>query len=100
MQESKLNVDKPKSRFRVYYVIGLMIFTNTLILYFDRVNISIVAPTMMKTFDWDMGVMGLVMSMFGVGYILTQLPGGFLADKFGGKKVLTVGSLGWSFSLS
>jgi len=97
MPESKIRVGEPKSKFRVYYVMGGLIFLNTLIVYFDRINIAIVAPTMMKKFGWDMGVMGLVMSMFGVGYILTQLPGGLLADKFGGKKVLTIGSLGWSF---
>lgn len=96
MPESKISVGEPKSKFRVYQVIGVMIFLNTLIVYFDRVNISFVAPTMMKHYGWDMGIMGIVMSMFGVGYILTQLPGGLFADKFGGKKVLAAGSLGWS----
>ncbi|OPY88531.1 MAG: putative sulfoacetate transporter SauU [Smithella sp. PtaU1.Bin162] len=97
MQEAKVVVEKTKSRFRVYRVIGILIFINTLIVYFDRVNISIVAPTMMKYFQWDMGVMGLAMSMFGVGYIITQIPGGYLADKLGGRKILGYGSLGWSF---
>lgn len=97
MQEARIVVEKTKLRFRVYRVIGILIFINTLIVYFDRVNISIVAPTMMKYFHWDMGVMGLAMSMFGVGYILTQIPGGYLADKFGGRKILGYGSLGWSF---
>lgn len=97
MQEEKIVGAKTGLRLRVYHIIGLLIFINTLIVYFDRVNISIVAPVMMKYFGWDMGVMGLAMSMFGVGYILTQIPGGYLADKFGGRKILGYGSLGWSF---
>jgi ACS family glucarate transporter-like MFS transporter len=80
-----------------YWMIGLFIFTNTMICYFDRVNFSVAAPTLMKLFHWDMGVLGLAMSMFGVGYILTQIPAGLLSDRFGGRKILAAGSMGWSF---
>ena len=51
----------------------------------------------MKFFNWDMGVMGMAMSMFGVGYILTQIPAGLLSDRLGGRRVLACGSVGWSF---
>ena len=80
-----------------YWIIGLFVFVNTMICYFDRVNFSVAAPTIMKLFHWDMGVLGLAMSMFGVGYILTQIPAGLLGDRFGGRKVLAAGSVGWSF---
>jgi sugar phosphate permease len=79
-----------------YWIIGIFIFVNTMICYFDRVNFSVAAPTIMEHFNWDMGVLGLAMSMFGVGYILTQIPAGLLSDKFGGRKVLAGGSVGWS----
>ncbi len=79
-----------------YWIIGLFVFVNTMICYFDRVNFSVAAPTIMKLFHWDMGILGLAMSMFGVGYILTQIPAGLLADRFGGRKVLAAGSVGWS----
>jgi ACS family glucarate transporter-like MFS transporter len=67
-----------------------------MICYFDRVNFSVAAPAIMQHFNWDIGVMGLAMSMFGVGYILTQIPAGLLSDRFGGRRVLAAGSLGWS----
>lgn len=86
------------SRFRVYTVLGFVIFINTIIVYLDRINIAIVAPVLMKNFSWDKGIMGLVMSLFGVGYLLTQIPGGVLADKFGGKKILAIGSFIWSLT--
>jgi ACS family glucarate transporter-like MFS transporter len=81
----------------VYWIIGLFIFINTMICYFDRVIFSVAAPTIMRHFNWDMGIMGMAMSMFGVGYILTQIPAGLLSDRFGGRRVLTAGSVGWSF---
>ncbi len=79
-----------------YWIIGFFVFANTMICYFDRVNFSVAAPTIMKLFKWDMGILGLAMSMFGVGYILTQIPAGLLSDRFGGRKVLAAGSVGWS----
>ncbi|HVP76582.1 MAG TPA: MFS transporter [Thermodesulfobacteriota bacterium] len=80
-----------------YWIIGLFVFVNTMICYFDRVNFSVAAPTIMNRFHWDMGILGVAMSMFGVGYILTQIPAGLLSDRFGGRKVLAAGSVGWSF---
>jgi len=97
MEKWQVEIKTTKSRFRVYQIIAVLIFANTLIVYFDRVNISIVAPIMMKYFEWDMGVMGIVMSMFGAGYIISQIPGGYLSDKFGGRRVLGWGSFLWSF---
>lgn len=96
MTETASAAETPAPRIRVYYVMGLLIFINTLIVYFVRVNISVVAPEMMKSLGWDIGIMGLAMSMFGVGYMITQVPGGVLADKYGGARILSIGSVAWS----
>lgn len=97
MMTSPRSRDGQRRAVPVYWIIGLFVFTSTMICYFDRVNFSVAAPAIMKHFGWDMGIIGLVMSMFGVGYILTQIPAGLLGDRFGGRKVLAAGSLGWSF---
>lgn len=97
MTDSARVEEVKRQRVPTYWIIGIFIFVNTMICYFDRVNFSVAAPTIMKHFNWDMGVMGLAMSMFGVGYILTQIPAGLLSDRFGGRKVLAAGSVGWSF---
>jgi ACS family sodium-dependent inorganic phosphate cotransporter len=44
-------------------------------------------------FDWDEEVQGLVLSSFFWGYVITQLPGGMLADNYGGKATLGLGML-------
>ncbi|KAI9555355.1 hypothetical protein GHT06_017871 [Daphnia sinensis] len=42
-------------------------------------------------FDWDIKTQGLVLGAFFWGYTVTQIPGGLLARKFGGKYVLGIG---------
>ena len=78
------------------FTIILFFFTCTLILYIDRVSISVVAPVLMKEFGWDEAMMGTILSAFFVGYLFTQLPGGLIADRFGGKGILGFAVLWWS----
>lgn len=44
-------------------------------------------------YDWDEKTQGLILSSFYWGYVLTHLPGGILAEKFGGKYSLGLGIL-------
>lgn len=62
----------------------------------DKVNMSVAIVPMAEQFQWSGVEKGLVQSAFFWGYTLTQLPGGFLASKLGGKRVLFVGVLLWS----
>ncbi|CAG2064724.1 unnamed protein product, partial [Timema podura] len=45
------------------------------------------------TFDWDERTQGLILSSFFWGYVVTHLPGGMLAERFGGKYSLGLGIL-------
>ena len=49
-----------------------------------------------KDFNLSPSVMGVVLSSFFAGYALMQLPGGWLADKFGSRKVIAIAILFWS----
>lgn len=44
-------------------------------------------------FNWDTNTQGLVLGAFFYGYITTQIPGGWLAEVFGGKKLFGFGVL-------
>ena len=66
------------------------------ICYMDRVNISVAIIPMAKDLGWDPARQGVVLSAFFVGYLATQILGGRLADRFGGKIVLGLGVLFWS----
>ncbi|XP_060085023.1 sialin-like [Ylistrum balloti] len=45
------------------------------------------------TYDWDEATQGLILSSFFYGYAFTQIPGGFLAEKIGGKRLFGYGIL-------
>ncbi|XP_031109487.1 probable anion transporter 6, chloroplastic isoform X2 [Ipomoea triloba] len=64
----------------------------------DKVNLSVAIIPMSHQFGWNSSVAGLVQSSFFWGYALSQLPGGWLAKIFGGRKVLEVGVLVWSLA--
>ncbi|XP_039429753.1 putative inorganic phosphate cotransporter isoform X1 [Culex pipiens pallens] len=48
-------------------------------------------------FNWDQELQGVILSSFYWGYVLTHLPGGILAEKFGGKWTLSLGILSTAF---
>jgi MFS family permease len=66
--------------------------------YVDRVNISIAAPTISTELSLAPAVMGLVFSAFSIPYTLLQIPGGWLADRFGPRRALSGMGLLWAFS--
>lgn len=78
------------------YVVAGLCFAATFICYIDRINISVAIIPMAEELGWDAERQGLVLSSFFVGYLLTQIVGGRLADRFGGKVVLATGVLWWS----
>ncbi|XP_067877196.1 sialin isoform X2 [Heterodontus francisci] len=49
-----------------------------------------------KVYNWDSEIQGWILSSFFYGYIVTQIPGGYLAGRFGGKLLLGFGILGTS----
>lgn len=51
----------------------------------------LVRPKAGDRFEWSEEVQGLLLSSFYWGYVLTQIPGGLVADRFGGKHTLTAG---------
>ena len=81
-----------KSRYSVIF----MCFAATFVCYIDRVNISVAIIPMAKDFGWSVETQGYVLSSFYIGYLMMQIGGGRLADRFGGKLILGVGVLIWS----
>eukprot|EP00775_Hariotina_reticulata_P002109 gene2109-2428_t len=51
---------------------------------------------MAEHFQWDKAFQGVILSAFFAGYAATQILGGSLADRYGGKSVLTTGVALWS----
>jgi sugar phosphate permease len=66
------------------------------IAYFDRVNFSIAAPGLSKDLGLNPAQLGIVMSAFGIGYLLSNFPGSIIMSKYTAYKILTVILVFWS----
>ncbi len=66
------------------------------ITYVHRVAISQAAPFIMADLDLSLVEMGWVFSAFALSYALLQVPGGWMSDWKGPKRVLTIIVLWWS----
>ena len=75
----------PKAR---WYRIGFLLFLVYLVAFIDRSNIGMAAPTMVKSMGLSSTAVGVLLSAFFWGYIVTQLPGGWAAGKYSAKKVI------------
>lgn len=77
------------------HIVGLCA-SAALLCYLDRSNISTAIVPMANVYGWDKSYCGTVLSAFFAGYAATQILGGRLADKYGGKAVLGAGLAVWS----
>lgn len=84
------------TRWPARYTILTLCFLAAFICYIDRVNISVAALAMQEHFGWSETVKGFVLSSFFIGYMLFQVPSGYLANRYGGKWVLGVAVAWWS----
>ena len=73
-----------------------LLFLGWCLSYLDRMAMNVGIVEIAKDFNLSPSVMGVVLSSFFAGYALMQLPGGWLADKFGSRKVIAIAILFWS----
>lgn len=77
------------------WVLIVWMFVMSGIAYLDRVNISIAGKAIAHDFSLDDVQLGWVFSAFVLGYALFQAPGGRLADRFGPRRIVTLGVIWW-----
>jgi ACS family glucarate transporter-like MFS transporter len=78
------------------YMVVWLLFVATTVNYADRATLSIAGPALAKDLALDPVAMGYVFSAFGWAYVLAQIPGGWLLDRFGSKRVYVLSVLIWS----
>jgi MFS transporter, ACS family, glucarate transporter len=79
----------------VRWILIAWIFVIAAIAFLDRVNISIAGQSIAREFQLSNVQLGWVFSAFAGGYALFQAPGGWLADRIGARRTLTLGVLWW-----
>nr|WP_328804840.1 MFS transporter [Noviherbaspirillum galbum] len=85
---------KVQSRTR-WFVLAIL-FIVTTINYADRATISIAGPELKKALGLSPVEMGYIFSAFAWSYVLAQLPGGWLLDRFGSKVTYFFSIFLWS----
>jgi ACS family glucarate transporter-like MFS transporter len=88
------NIQK-KTRTRWFIV--FMLFIVTALNYADRATLSIAGTDMANQLSLDSVMMGYVFSAFAWSYVAGQIPGGWLLDRFGSKRVYFWSIFLWSF---
>ena len=81
---------------RVRWRILVLLLLISIITYIDRVNISVTARQMMPALGLTNLQMGQIFSAFVFGYAIFQIPGGWLGDRWGPRRVLTFAVIWWS----
>jgi len=80
----------------VRYVILAMLFLVTMINYLDRSSLGIASPVMKEELAFDAVKLGFAFSAFNWAYTIFNIPGGWLLDRYGAKKVYGIALLIWS----
>lgn len=92
MEINKMKQKKTNTR----WLTVIFLFIVTAINYGDRATLGIAGKAMSGELGFDAAAMGWVMSSFGIAYVIGQLPGGWLLDKFGSKRVYFCSIFFWS----
>ena len=81
---------------RIRWTIVVMLFVVTAINYADRAVLAIAGPVLSKDLGINAAQMGFIFSAFGWSYVIGQLPGGWLLDRFGSKWIYAASIFTWS----
>ena len=84
------------ARTRVRYGILALLFFGVVINYLDRANLALALPVIGVDLHLNAVEKGLFLSAFGWSYVLMQIPGGIIIDRFGPRLTFAVSLFTWS----
>jgi len=84
------------ARTRVRYVILALLFIGVVINYLDRANLALALPVIGVDLNLSPLTKGVILSAFGWSYVLMQIPGGIIIDRFGPRLTFAVSLFTWS----
>ena len=81
---------------RQRFVLISILFFHSVNTYMDRACIASAADHILKDLSISKEMLGLIFSIFAFGYALFQIPSGWIADRLGPRKALTIVVSVWS----
>ena len=89
---SQSRMGRPSAvRWRIFAIVFVLVVLNLI----DRTALSIAMPTITKEFDLSPVMQGVVLSSFFWTYALLQIPGGWLIDRYGPRRLIAGATIGW-----
>ncbi|KMZ58770.1 putative anion transporter 7 [Zostera marina] len=85
-------------KFPTRYLIVILTFMCTNVCYIERVGFSIAYTVAADAIGLNQSSKGLMLSTFYYGYALSQVPGAWAAQLFGGRRVLLISFVLWSLT--
>ncbi|HEX4023466.1 MAG TPA: MFS transporter [Steroidobacteraceae bacterium] len=83
-------------RLRVTHIVLALLCLLYFITYLDRVNVSTAAAGFAKDFKLNRTEIGLVFSTFAYPYLVFQIIGGWVSDRFGARRTLIACGIAWA----
>jgi len=93
-----LKTKKTISNYR--WVVTSLILFITLINFIDRSAISFVIEPLKKEFHFSDTQFGMILSAFGLGYVLLTAFGGWLVDHYGARMIWPIAAIAWSICVA
>ncbi len=90
-------MSSPQRPTRARYWVVFFAVTLAILAYIDRVAISQAAPAISHDLGFDKAQMGAIFSAFALSYAIFEIPGGWMGDWMGPRRVLMRIVLWWSF---
>ncbi|KAL4614749.1 hypothetical protein ACB092_07G075600 [Castanea dentata] len=87
-----------KMTFPNRYLIVILTFISTSVCYIERVGFSIAYTIAADAAGVNQSTKGTVLASFYCGYACSQVPGGWAAQRIGGRKVLLISFVLWSLT--
>ncbi len=81
---------------RVRWRIVILLAVIAGLTYIDRLSLGLAGKYIQEEFSFKTQTMGWILGAFSLGYALFHVPGGWLADRFGSRRVLTIAILWFS----
>lgn len=80
----------------IRWQIAIFLVAIAALTYLDRLNFGIAGKAIQDEFGFSTTQMGWLLSAFVLGYALFQIPGGWLADRIGARRMMTFTVIWWS----
>jgi sugar phosphate permease len=82
------------------HVVLALVVGAYMITYMDRVNLASAVPVIQRDLGFSMITVGWIFAAFRWGYAFFQIPGGWMGDRIGGRRALSLVVVWWSIFTS